>query len=143
MTGTVKEAETLSQQPAKPKTTRATGPLAQRRQRANSRVGKPNKPKRQLESMLREAYGKDFDVILRMAEHANNVSMVARRCPTDVVAQLDAVNAWAKIAAYVKPQLKAIDLSSGGENIHFGFQLNLDKAAAPIEINTLSESDSD
>ena len=59
--------------------------------------------------------------------------------PNDSIAQIDAVNAHEKVAKYITPQLKAIDLTSGGEQIQFGFSMNL--APLPSVVKIVSESD--
>ncbi len=67
----------------------------------------------------------DYQPVMEMAEKAMRISQIADQRPSDSLAQMDAVNAHEKVAKYVTPQLKAMDLTSGGEQIQFGFQLNL------------------
>lgn len=75
--------------------------------------------------MLLEDKFPDYQPVLEMAAKAHRISTIADQRPSDSMAQMDAVNAHEKVAKYVTPQLKAIDLTSGGEQIQFGFQLNL------------------
>ena len=67
----------------------------------------------------------DYQPVIEMAAKAHRISEIADQRPGDSMAQMDAVNAHEKVAKYVTPQLKAIDLTSGGEQIQFGFQMNL------------------
>ncbi len=67
----------------------------------------------------------DYQPVLEMAAKAHRLSTIADQRPSDSIAQMDCVNAHEKVAKYVTPQLKAIDLTSGGEQIQFGFQMNL------------------
>ena len=80
--------------------------------------------KRALISLLEDRFP-DYQPVLEMAAKAHRISEIADQRPSDSIAQMDAVNAHEKVAKYVTPQLKAIDLTSGGEQIQFGFQLNL------------------
>jgi hypothetical protein len=80
--------------------------------------------KRALIQLLEEKFP-DYMPVLEMAAKAIHISKLADQRPNDAMMQMDAVNAHEKVAKYVTPQLKAIDLTSGGEQIQFGFQLNL------------------
>jgi hypothetical protein len=80
--------------------------------------------KRALISLLEDRFP-DYQPVIEMAAKAHRISEIADQRPGDSMAQMDAVNAHEKVAKYVTPQLKAIDLTSGGEQIQFGFQLNL------------------
>ena len=82
-------------------------------------------PKKRALIMLLEDKFPDYQPVLEMAAKAHRISSIADQRPGDSIAQMDAVNAHEKVAKYVTPQLKAIDLTSGGEQIQFGFQLNL------------------
>ena len=82
-------------------------------------------PKKRALTMLLEDRFPDYQPVLEMAAKAHRISVIADQRPNDSMAQMDAVNAHEKVAKYVTPQLKAIDLTSGGEQIQFGFQLNL------------------
>jgi hypothetical protein len=83
-----------------------------------------NQKKRALISLLEDRFP-DYQPVIEMAAKAHRISTIADQRPGDSMAQMDAVNAHEKVAKYVTPQLKAIDLTSGGEQIQFGFQLNL------------------
>jgi hypothetical protein len=103
----------------------------------NSRKGRPNKNKKVLLTYLEAKFGADFSPVAEMCEAALRLAKKARDNPTDAVAQLDCVAAFDRIAKYVTPQLKAVDVTSGGEHIQFGFQLNLAQAveqAKPIDV---------
>ena len=93
---------------------------AQRAQVSTNRTHK----KRALISLLEDRFP-DYQPVIEMAAKAHRISTIADQRPGDSMAQMDAVNAHEKVAKYVTPQLKAIDLTSGGEQIQFGFQLNL------------------
>ena len=87
-------------------------------------VARKNKPKRALILLLEDKFP-NYQPVIEMAAKAHRISEIADQRPGDSMAQMDAVNAHEKVAKYVTPQLKAIDLTSGGEQIQFGFQLNL------------------
>ena len=91
---------------------------------AQTQVPHSGKPKRALIRLLEDKFP-DYQPVLEMAAKAHRISTIADQRPSDSIAQMDAVNAHEKVAKYVTPQLKAIDLTSGGEQIQFGFQLNL------------------
>lgn len=80
--------------------------------------------KRALISLLEDRFP-GYSPVMEMAGKAHRLSEIADARPSDSIAQMDAVNAHEKVAKYVTPQLKAIDLTSGGEQIQFGFQMNL------------------
>ena len=82
-------------------------------------------PKKRALILLLEDKFPDYQPVVEMAAKAHRISEIADQRPGDSMAQMDAVNAHEKVAKYVTPQLKAIDLTSGGEQIQFGFQLNL------------------
>ena len=85
---------------------------------------KPTRKQRALITLLQDKFP-GYQPVMEMAERAWLISAIADRRPNDAIAQMDAVNAHEKVAKYVTPQLKAIDVTSGGEQIQFGFQLNL------------------
>ena len=86
----------------------------------------PNKSrkKQNLISLLNEYYP-GYQPVVEMCHKAQRLSEIADNRPNDSIAQMDAVNAHEKVAKYVTPQLKAMDITSGGEQITFGFQLIL------------------
>ena len=94
------------------------------RQTGANKPREPNKPKRALLRLLEDIFP-DYQPVVEMAHKAWRLSAIADQRPSDSIAQMDAVNAHEKVAKYVTPQLKAIDVTSGGEQIQFGFQLNL------------------
>ncbi len=75
--------------------------------------------------MLLEDVFPNYQPVIEMCHKAHRISSIADARPNDAIAQMDAVNAHEKVARSVTPQLKAVDLTSGGEQIQFGFQLNL------------------
>ena len=93
---------------------------AQRQQVSTNRT-----PKKRALIMLLEDRFPGYQPVIEMAEKAHRLSTIADQRPSDSIAQMDAVNAHEKVAKYVTPQLKAMDVTSGGEQIQFGFQLNL------------------
>lgn len=90
----------------------------------NQRPRGPAKAKRALAKLIEEYYP-NYSPLLDMVGHAKQLSEIAKARPKDSMAQLDAVTGHDKIAKYLIPQLKAVDLTSGGEQITFGFQMNL------------------
>ena len=97
--------------------------VKQEAERAQVSTNRTHK-KRALISLLEDRFP-DYQPVIEMAAKAHRISEIADQRPGDSMAQMDAVNAHEKVAKYVTPQLKAIDLTSGGEQIQFGFQLNL------------------
>ena len=92
--------------------------------------GKRTPRKRALILLLEDKFP-NYQPVLAMAAKALVIDKLADQRPNDVMAQMDAVNAHEKVAKYVSPQLKAVDLTSGGEQISFGFQLNLANVRTP------------
>jgi hypothetical protein len=97
--------------------------VAEEAQRAQ--VSTNRTPKKRALILLLEDKFPGYQPVIEMAAKAHRISTIADQRPGDSMAQMDAVNAHEKVAKYVTPQLKAIDLTSGGEQIQFGFQLNL------------------
>ena len=93
---------------------------AQRAQVSTNRT-----PRKRALILLLEDKFPNYQPVIEMAAKAHRISEIADQRPGDSMAQMDAVNAHEKVAKYVTPQLKAIDLTSGGKQIQFGFQLNL------------------
>ena len=121
-------------------------------------TGTANKPKRMLVARLREVYGKDFNPIMKMAENATNLQKVAdlavsrlsevadKTSSSDeddikiVAAALrgvsttanDAISAWDRIAVYVQPKLKQVELTGeGGGAIDTKYTVEFVNAEAP------------
>ncbi|MFW0776090.1 MAG: hypothetical protein ACN2B6_00020 [Rickettsiales bacterium] len=92
-------------------------------------AGIPNKNKRGLRAELKKQYGKEFDVIMMMAENCNTLHKVAKaHQPEGAVTIGDAglidattsaktaIDALEKLAQYVEPKLKAVEVTGeGGE----------------------------
>lgn len=76
-------------------------------------AGTPNKNKRGLKAQLKKEYGKDFDVIMMMAK--NIIRMVELADTADVedefIQRKECVNSMEKLAQYVEPKLKAVEVS--------------------------------
>jgi len=103
-------------------------------------LGSKDKPKRALVMRLKQVYGEEFDVIMNMAHNATNLQSIANGAmdtlhaatangvPSDeddakVIVQAlrgasaaanDAINAWDKIAVYVQPKLKQVEVTGEG-----------------------------
>jgi hypothetical protein len=103
-------------------------------------AGAPNRNKRGLKAQLKRQYGEEFDVIMMMAENCNTLHKIARaHQPEGAVTAGDAElidasssaktanDALEKLAQYVEPKLKAIEIS--GEE------------GGPLEINISSKDD--
>jgi hypothetical protein len=82
------------------------------------------KPVRALVALIESNYP-NYDAILRMVGHAIQLSVIADDRPKDSMAQLDALTGHDKVAKYVQPQLKAVDLTTSGDQISFAFSVNL------------------
>lgn len=96
-----------------------------------SRVGAPNKNKQFLVSRLKDMFGEDFDPIIKAAQNAVRMQDIADTAQDskgdseeEILFRLkefelrkECVNSWDKIAKYVTPQLKAIEVTGedGGE----------------------------
>lgn len=107
-----------------------------------SREGSPNRNKQFLIKRLQEMYGKDFDVIINACENAirmNEIANEARKALESGDLELDmriqlvanefnqrkeCVNAWDKIAQYVTPKLKAMEID--GDITHKPHEMWLD-----------------
>jgi hypothetical protein len=100
-------------------------------------LGSKDKPKRALIMRLKQIYGDEFDVVLKMAENATNIQLIADSAmdvlheiikePGDTDATervqicrgasssaVEAINAWDKVAVYVQPKLKQVELTGEG-----------------------------
>ena len=97
-----------------------------------SRAGCPNRNKEFLLKRLQDMYGKDFDPIINMAFNCVTLQEIADKTKKDInLVDKDwtleekinntesltnsanaAINGWDKVAQYVQPKLKAIELTS-------------------------------
>lgn len=79
--------------------------------------GSPNKNKRELKARLKQLLGEDFDPVVRMAEMAVALheNATSTRDPSD---QKSALDGWDKVAQYVEPKLKAIEVSGEIDSKH-------------------------
>lgn len=80
-----------------------------------SRKGIPNKDKQGLKRLLMQKYGSEFNPIMKMAELAWTLhkKLQAQGDEAEVIDIKSGVDAWDKVAQYVEPKLKAMDLSVG------------------------------
>lgn len=93
------------------------------------RTGSMNKNKERLFNALRKEYGDDFDPVMRMAQNAHLLQEIADDlCTNDKVlidgstgesinksqALVTAQSAWEKIAVYVQPKLKQVEINHTG-----------------------------
>lgn len=97
--------------------------------------GAHGKNKAYLEHRLKAMYGDDFDPILRMAEQATRLHAAAIDAE-DTRPLVESVAAWDKIAQYVQPKLKAIEVT--GEN---GEAIELKHKGLTVEIIRAKHSD--
>ena len=76
-------------------------------------AGVPNKNKRGLKAQLKQAYGEDFDVIMMMGKNCKQLFDMIPKDPTaaDVDTIIDANTQLDKLAQYVEPKLKAIEVT--------------------------------
>lgn len=80
-------------------------------------VGVPNKNKRGLKAQLKRQYGEEFDVVMMMAENCATLHGIAQENKESGVeiASLTATNAnnaLEKLAQYVEPKLKSVEVSA-------------------------------
>ena len=75
-----------------------------------SRKGSPNRNRQFLLNRLQDMYGEEFHPVMRMADNANKLDEIASNEPdsNNLKASIDA---WDKIAQYVQPKLKAMELT--------------------------------
>ena len=78
-------------------------------------MGRPlnsaNKNKAYLLKRLQDMYGADFNPVIKVAENAVALQLAADNEPDKTEVRVAAVNAWDKVAQYVEPKLKAIEVS--------------------------------
>jgi hypothetical protein len=89
-----------------------------------SRKGSPNKNKAFLLKRLQDMYGDDFDPIIRMSDHAIKMSAIASE-DGSMDNHKTALDGWDKVAQYVQPKLKAVEVSGDPD--------------APVEIKRVVE----
>lgn len=89
-----------------------------------SRAGSPNKNKQRLLKALQAEYGDNFNPIMEMAKNASRLQAIAdthydEKTVDESEIQNSAViaqTAWGKIAEYVAPKLKSIEISPGTDD---------------------------
>ena len=82
--------------------------------------GSKNKPQRALqqaiEARLKRVYGKEWDVILELADSAVSIQQIAKQ--TGEVADLrESVQALNTLAKYLVPTLKATEITTGDDGL--------------------------
>ena len=78
--------------------------------------GALGKNKAFLLNRLKAMYGKDFDPVMKMAQQAVTLDELAQNDPS-VTNQKESIVAWGKIAEFVTPKLKAIEHSTGNDDL--------------------------
>ena len=82
--------------------------------------GSGNKPKRALqqaiEARLKRIYGKDFDVILELADSAVSIQRIAKESG-EVSDLRESVQALNTLAKYLVPTLKATEITTGDDGL--------------------------
>ena len=78
--------------------------------------GTPSRNEKFLTNKLREMYGKDFDPIMKAAEMAVEIHAVALKTK-EMADMVQAVNCWDKVAQYVQPKLKAIEIQGSDKAV--------------------------
>ena len=78
--------------------------------------GIPNKNKAFLLNRLKDMYGDEFHPIMRMAENAVKLQGAADTEEPNPVNYKMALEGWEKIAQYVEPKLKAIEVAGEDGN---------------------------
>lgn len=114
-----------------------------------SRAGSPNRSKQRLLKALQKEYGEDFEPVMQMAKNASRLQAIADdfydneriiieesdlngdakvtdKIQTAVIAQ----NAWGKIAKFVTPELKSVEIIPGtdDEDKPLSWTINITKA---------------
>ena len=87
--------------------------------------GSKNKPQRALqqaiEARLKRVYGRDWDVILELADSAVSIQQIAKQ--TGEVADLrESVQALNTLAKYLVPTLKATEITTGDDGLTVSIQ---------------------
>lgn len=92
-----------------------------------SRAGSPNKNKQRLLKALQAEYGEDFNPIMEMARNSSRLQIQLDEMykqdketlieQTDVLSRVElskiTSDSWGKIAEYVTPKLKSVEVSMG------------------------------
>ena len=72
--------------------------------------GAVGKNKAFLMSRLQDMYGEQFDPVMKMAQQAVKLDELAESDPS-VSNQKESIQAWGKIAEFVSPKLKAVEMT--------------------------------
>ena len=88
-------------------------------------VGSKNQPKRALqqaiEDRLKRVYGKDFDVLMELADQCVKIRDTADSTGT-IADRRESVQALNTLARYITPQLKATEITTGDGGITVSIQ---------------------
>lgn len=80
-----------------------------------SRKGCPNRNKQFLLNRLKAMYGEDFNPILKMVQQAQRLHELSE-VNQDAASIKASLEAWDRVASYVEPKLKPIDIDSQVSN---------------------------
>ena len=72
--------------------------------------GSMNRNSKFLLNRLQDMYGEQFDPVMKMAQQAVKLDELAESDPS-VSNQKESIQAWGKIAEFVAPKLKAVEMS--------------------------------
>jgi len=72
--------------------------------------GSMNKNSKFLLNRLQDMYGEQFDPVMKMAQQAVKLDELAESEPS-VSNQKESIQAWGKIAEFVSPKLKAVEMT--------------------------------
>ena len=75
-----------------------------------------NRNSKFLLNRLQDMYGEQFDPVMKMAQQAVKLDELAESEPS-VSNQKESIKAWGKIAEFVSPKLKAVELNTGDTGI--------------------------
>lgn len=78
--------------------------------------GSPNRNSKFLLQRLKEMYGEDFEPVMAAAENAVRMQQIALEsqqsmAEDEFIQRKECVNAWEKVAQYVSPKLKAVEMT--------------------------------
>jgi len=103
-------------------------------------AGTPNKNKAFLRKTLRDRFGEDFDAVVKAAECAAKIHEIAMKTK-DVDKLKTAVDAWDKVAQYVEPKLKAVEIDLSNSDGTLRPQQILLRAAEPVAVKEEPEAE--
>ncbi len=89
-----------------------------------TRKGIPNKNKRNLIRLLQDMYGEEFSPIMKMAEQAQRMHEITLNS-TNITDLKQSLDAWDKVANYVEPKLKAVEIKYDDRANNFPTKIEL------------------